>query len=384
MSYLSLDTSDSSLLASLREGAASLHVATLGSDPPFGVVRTAADQSERGMSSTAPVVAIWDPSVSDGGGDPFSHGLARHVISMRALEDSWYLERWLRPLAESRLIAHTDIAPRSSESYQTELNDPAGRPFVEAAVVNDLNRLDADGHTCARVIKTLVAMTSLFDDDVASPASLSWPTTLRFGSDARTIWLSLRCGDSLDADAVVSELSRGYHGVFHKRARTQIPGLGWFFAARQVDGLFINLAAHATELLAIWERQGGSWQWQPNLHVFASPPRPWRRARRHSVQWSAELRQANAEHRTSGMSVNVSAQGALIRAAGAASDFAVNAPVDVWLRPAGEGEGDADALFQTPATVRDVRSGLDLEIAVEFQRAQTTLAQALERLSLNV
>ncbi|MEL6761369.1 MAG: PilZ domain-containing protein, partial [Myxococcota bacterium] len=358
--------------------------ATLGSDPPFAVVRTVVEQFERGMSSEAPVVAIWDPSISDGGGDPFSHGLTRHVVSPRALEDSWYLERWIRPLAESRLIARTDIAPRSSESYQTELNDPAGRPFVEAAVVNDLNRLDADGHTSARVIKTLVAMTSLFDDDGANLASLSWPTKLRFGSDARTIWLSLECARGLDADAVVGELSHGYHGVFRKRARSQIPGLGWFFAARQVDGLFINLAADSTELLAIWEREGGSWNWQPNLHIFSSPRRPWRRARRHSVRWAAELRQANGEYRASGMSVNVSARGALIRATGDAADFTVNAPIDVWFRPEGEGKDDADALFRTPAMVRDVRTGLGLEVAVEFQNSQTTLGQALERLSLNV
>ncbi|MEM6731579.1 MAG: PilZ domain-containing protein [Myxococcota bacterium] len=294
----------------LESVADAVGVSLEGAGTPLAIVRTAHEQELAGTSADAPVLVIWDNELEGGGGDPFSHGLCRHLLTREQLSDPEAVRDVVDALAGGASSVRDRLVDDATEQYRTRLVDAQARPSLEAAIVNDLTRVDADGHASARVIKSLVALMSLASPS-PRPFEISWPVRARFGASDESVWLSLQSDTVISTDAVLSEMSRGYHGTYRQRERSRIPALGWFFALRQVDQLGICTGSRGTELFATWDCMPRHWSWKPALHLSVEEPRAWRRARRYRVKWDGELRggalAANAEV------IDLSSLGAFVR-----------------------------------------------------------------------
>lgn len=376
MRYLGVDI-DEPLLRAALEGAAFRTGLALdsagGRGTPWAVARSAAEQELRGISAEAPVIAIWDSRREDGGGDPFSHGLVRHLVSTDTLMQPHRVESWMVPLSNGgHILPHETFYREDTLTYESELDGPLARPSLEAAVVNDLARQDVDGRTSARVIKALVAITGLCEPETDG-TRLNWPAYVQFGADLDHIWMTLTSPAVVRVESVVAEMSRGYRGLFRGRERKRIPALGWFFAFRQVDRLGIFLSPGETEIVATWDRNRATQAWQPELHLGVPGRFAWRRAVRHSVDWagavSTETLQRPARVR------DVSALGAFVETE-ELQGFNEDEPVNLELHsPQGPIRIDGRIRYASSASVRP-------GLAIEFTEEARALGHELERLVL--
>lgn len=375
MSFLGVDIRDPLIRAAV-EGAAfrnGLPVERAGEAPrgrPWAVARSAAEQESRGTSADAPVVAVWNSKLEGGGGDPFSHGLVRHLVSTDTLLQAHRVESWMVALSRGDDL-QAGFYNEHSMTYEAELDGPRARPSLEAAVVNDLARSDVDGRTSARVIKALVALVGLCEPGTEG-TRLAWPAYVQFGADLDQVWLSITSPAVVRVESVLAEMSRGYHGLFRGRVRSRIPALGWFFAFRQVDRLGIFLSPGETEIVATWDRMRTGLSWDPELHLGVPGRSAWRRAVRHAVNWTGQVSQGTLRH--SARILDVSALGVFLET-DEVRGFFEDQPVSLELRlPAGPMRLSGQVRYASAAR----RPGL----AIEFSEESRDLGHELERLTL--
>ncbi|MEO0813713.1 MAG: PilZ domain-containing protein, partial [Myxococcota bacterium] len=330
-------------------------------------------QEERGTSSEAPLIAVWDPSRGNGGGDPFSYGLLRHLITPKVFESPDRFSAIMRTFEDGATDVRRQVSDEQGETYRARLVDAKARTSFEAAIANDLTKLDVESYASARVIKALVALTSLVGDE----HSLSWPVQARFGASTDRVWLQLVSGATLSPEQLLSEFSRGYLGAFKDRERSRVGAMGWFFAFRQVDGMYVGLSSDRTEVLVSWEREPVGWTWKPALHICVAGRQNWRRARRYSVDWRGELNAT--ERRIDAKVLNLSSLGAFVEVAPHAQ-FETSERVQLELEMPWGGADYAE-LITLDGAVRYVDPASD-GIAIEFHSEARGLGHALERLQL--
>lgn len=377
MTYLAVDTYDLQLREDLETTASAAGLSLNGSGAPLALIRTAKEQEERGTSSEGPLVVVWDPARRDGGGDPFAYGLLRHLVSPEVARAPLALTTITRAFERGPEGVRALVAEGSGETYRARLIDAKARPSFEAAIVNDLTRLDVESHASARVIKALVALTSLVGDD-GGESGLSWPLQARFGATDQRVWLQLVSGATLSPESLLGELSRGYLGAFKSRERAKVPAMGWFFALRQVDGMYVGLGAGRTEVFASWDRAPVGWIWRPSLHINVEGRPAWRRARRYAVDWRGEI--AASERKLSAKVINLSSLGALVRVPTERPDLRARDVVQLEVEMPWGGQDYAEVIRLDGAVryIDDAQSG----VAIEFNQEARGLGHALERLQL--
>ncbi len=377
MTYLAVDTYDLTLREDIEATALAAGLPLNGIGAPLASIRTAKEQEERGTSSQAPLIVVWDPARRNGGGDPFAYGLLRHLVCPHVATSALALTTLARASERGPEGIRSLVAEGIGETYRARLVDAQARPSFEAAIVNDLTRLDVESHASARVIKALVALTSLVGEQ-GHAETLSWPVQARFGANERRVWLQLVSGATLSPESLLGELSKGYLGAFKSRERAKVPAMGWFFALRQVDGMYIGLGAQRTEVFVAWDRRPVGWIWKPSLHINVEGRRAWRRARRYEVNWRGEL--AASTGKTTADVINLSSLGALVRVGseepGLRADEEVQLQVEMpW------GNDEYAEVIRLDGAIRYVDRS-KAGVAIEFNNEARGLGHALERIQL--